>query len=65
LISCEKEVGIHKKLNDYLKITDNINKIFRSQKTSKTRMKLYHALNLPTLLHGSENWIIKARDAEE
>ena len=26
-------------------------------------MQLYNTLSLPTVLHGSENWIIKARDA--
>jgi hypothetical protein len=29
----------------------------------KTRIKLYNTLALPTLLYGSENWTIKARDA--
>jgi hypothetical protein len=29
----------------------------------KTRIKLYNTLTLPTLLYGSENWTIKARDA--
>ena len=33
--------------------------MFRPQKT----LKLYNSLALPALLHGSENWIIKARDA--
>jgi hypothetical protein len=26
-------------------------------------MQLYNTLSLPTVLHGSENWIIKARNA--
>jgi hypothetical protein len=29
----------------------------------KTRIKLYKTLALPVLLHGSETWTIKARDA--
>ena len=29
----------------------------------KTRIKLYNTLALPVLLHGSETWTIKARDA--
>jgi hypothetical protein len=29
----------------------------------KTRIKLCNTLALPTLLYGSENWTIKARDA--
>ena len=29
----------------------------------KIRIKLYNTLALPALLYGSENWIIKARDA--
>jgi hypothetical protein len=29
----------------------------------RTRIKLYNTLALPTLLYGSENWTIKARDA--
>jgi hypothetical protein len=32
-------------------------------KQKKTLIKLYNTLALPTLLYGSENWIIKARDA--
>jgi hypothetical protein len=27
------------------------------------RIKLYNTLALPTLLYGSENWTVKARDA--
>jgi len=47
-----------------LKITGNINNVFRSQKTlKKTRIKLYNTLALPGLLYGSETWTIKARDA--
>jgi hypothetical protein len=30
---------------------------------NKTRIKVYNTLALPTLLHDSENWTIKARDA--
>jgi hypothetical protein len=38
--------------------------VFNPKKTlKKTRIKLYNTLALPTLLHGSENWTIKARDA--
>jgi hypothetical protein len=47
-----------------LKITNSINNTFRPQKTlKKTRIKLYNKLSLPALLHRSENWTIKARDA--
>jgi len=36
----------------------------RPQKTlQKTRIKLYHTLVLPALLHGSEKWTIKPRGA--
>jgi len=31
----------------------------------KTRIKLYSVLALPVLLHSSEKWTIKAREAEE
>jgi hypothetical protein len=52
------------KLNNYLKITGIINNVFRANKTlHKTIIKLYNTLALPTLLYGSENWTIKARDA--
>jgi hypothetical protein len=38
--------------------------VFRLTKTlNKTRIKLYNALALPTLLYYSENWTVKARDA--
>jgi hypothetical protein len=47
-----------------LKITDIRNIVFRPQKAlKKTWLKLYNTLDLPTLLYGSENWTIKARDA--
>jgi hypothetical protein len=53
-------MDIDNKLNNYLRITDIINNAFRPK---KTRIKLYNTLALPTLLYGSENWAIKARDA--
>jgi hypothetical protein len=38
--------------------------VFRPQKSlKKTEIKLYTTLDLPVLLHGSETWTIKARDA--
>jgi hypothetical protein len=64
MISYENEMDINNKLNNYLRITDIINNVFRSNKTlKKTRIKLYNTLALPTQLYGSENWTIKARDA--
>jgi hypothetical protein len=57
-------MDIYNKLNKYLKITGIINNVFRPKKPlKKTRIKLYNTLALPTLLYGSENWTIKARDA--
>jgi hypothetical protein len=53
-------MDIDNKLNNYLRITYIINNAFRPK---KTRIKLYNTLALPTLLYGSENWAIKARDA--
>jgi hypothetical protein len=45
-------------------MTGIINYRFKQQKTlKKTRIKLYNILALPALLHDSENWTIKARDA--
>jgi hypothetical protein len=41
-------------------LKQNVLKVFRPK---KTRIQLYNTLALPTSLHGSENWIIKARDA--
>jgi hypothetical protein len=64
LIPYEKEVNDYNKFSKYLKITGIINYMFRQQKTlKKTRIKLYNILALPALLHGSENWTIKATDA--
>ena len=64
LVSYEKEVDIGNKLNNYLKITGLKNNALRPQETLKKRRgKLYSSLALPVLLHGSENWIIQARDA--
>jgi hypothetical protein len=55
-------VHIDYKLNKYLKITYCTNGMFRPQKTpNKIQIKLYDTLDLLTLLHGSENWTIKAR----
>jgi hypothetical protein len=57
-------MDIDNKLHNYLKITGIINNVFRQQKTrKKTRIQLYNTLALPVLLHGSETWTIKARDA--
>jgi hypothetical protein len=57
-------MDIGNKLNNYLKITGIINNVFRPKKSlKKTRIKLYNTQLLPTLLYGSENWTIKARDA--
>ena len=41
-----------------------LNNVFSPQKVlKKTTIKLYNTLPLPVLLHGSETWTIKARDA--
>jgi hypothetical protein len=51
-------------LNKYLKITGIINIVSRPQKIlKKIGIKLYNTLALPAMLHGSETWTIKARDA--
>jgi hypothetical protein len=64
LISYENEMDIDNKLNNYLKIIGILNNVFRSKKALKERRsKLYNTLALPTLLYGTENWTIKARDA--
>jgi len=64
MIFYEKELGIGKKLHNYLKITGILNIVFRPQKSlKKTRIKLYKTLALPVLLYGSETWTIKAREA--
>jgi hypothetical protein len=64
MMSCERELDIDNKLNNYLKITGMLNNVFGPQKTlKKTRIKLYNTLALPVLLYGSETWTIEARDA--
>jgi len=63
MISYEKELDIDKKLHNYLIITGILNKVFGPQKPLKKIIKLYNTLALPVLLHGSESWTIKARDA--
>ena len=64
MISYKKDLDIDIKLHNYLKITGILNNVFRPQKTlKKTRIKLYDTLALPVLLHGSETWTVKARDA--
>ena len=63
LVSCEEEVDIDSKLNNYFKITGIINNTNRPQKSlKKTRMKLHSTLTLPALLYCSDNWTITARD---
>jgi hypothetical protein len=57
-------VYIECKFNKYLKITCCINAVFKPQKTPNgTEIKLYNTLAVLTLLYGSEDWTIKARDA--
>ena len=64
MISCEKELDVDNKFQNYLKITRILNNVFRPQRTlKKTRIKLYSTLALPVLLYCSETWTIKARDA--
>jgi len=64
MVCYEGELDIDNKLNNFLKITGNLNNVFRPQKTlKKTRIKLYNTLALPVLLYGSETWTVKASDA--
>jgi len=64
IISYEREFDNDNKLNNYLKITGDLNNVFRPQKTlKKTTIKLHNTLAIPVLLYGSETWTIKARDA--
>jgi len=59
----EGELDIDNKLNNFLKITDNLNNVFRQQKSfRKTRIKPYNTLALTVLIYGSETWTIKASD---
>ena len=52
------------KLDNILKIIGIINNRFIPWKTlRKTRIKLCNTVSPPAVLHGSENWIIKANDA--
>ena len=56
LIPYEEAVGIDNKLNNYSKIADIKNDMFRAQKTlKKTIIKVYSTLFLPALLYSSEN----------
>ena len=51
------------KLNNIVKITGNLNNVFRPQKTvKKTTIKLHNTLALPVLLYGSETGTVKASD---
>ena len=57
-------MGTANKLDDYLKITGIITGMFRPEKTlKKTIIKLHNTLILPVLLYGTENCIIKAKNA--
>jgi len=65
VISYDGELDIDSKLNNFLKITGVLNKVFRPPKKTlnKTRIKLYNTLALPVLLYGSETWTVTAKDA--
>ena len=64
MISYEGELDIDNKLNNFLKITGILNKVFRPEEAlKKTRIKLYNTIALLVLLYGSETWTIKASDA--
>jgi len=64
MISYEGELDIDNKLNNFLKITGILNKVFRPEEAlKKTIIKLYNTLALLVLLYGSETWTIKASDA--
>ena len=64
MTSCEKEVEIDKKLNNYLNTTGISNNMLRQHKPlMKTRIKLHNTLTLTALLYGSKNQTIKPRDA--
>ena len=57
------EWDIVNKLNNIVKITGNLNNVFRPQKTvKKTTIKLHNTLALPVLLYGSEIGTVKASD---
>jgi hypothetical protein len=61
MISCERELDIDNKLNNYL--FENYRYLDHKKKPlKKTRIKLHNTLALPLLLYGSETWTIKARD---
>jgi hypothetical protein len=56
MTSCEKEVEIDKKLNNYLNTTGISNNMLRQHKPlMKTRIKLHNTLALTALLYGSKN----------
>ena len=63
IISYEGELDIYNKWNNFFKITDILNNVFRPQKKPLKRIALYNTLALPVLLYGSETWTIKASDA--
>jgi len=66
VISFEGELDIENKLNNFLKITDILNNVFRPQKTiKKRRIKLYNILALPVVLYGSETGLLNQVTPEE
>jgi hypothetical protein len=51
-------------MNNCVKVTGNVNNVFRLQNTLNIRgIKLYNTPALAALLYSSENWTIQARDA--
>ena len=66
VISYEGELDIDNRLNNFLKITGNLNSVFRPQITlKKTRIKLHNTMALPVLLYGSETGLLNQGTAEE
>jgi hypothetical protein len=59
----EEEKALNMKITNFLKITGNINQIFKPNLVSKyTRIKIYKILARPTLAYGSGSWTIRSND---
>lgn len=62
-ISYEGENDVSRKINKFLQILGLLNHTLKPSLVQKhSRIKLYKTLALPTLLYGSEIWVLKQRD---
>jgi hypothetical protein len=63
LTAIRKSKNVPNKLSNFLHITIIVNQVLQASDAHKqTRLRIYNTVAVPTLLHGSETWIVKEED---